>query len=121
MIVAIVGCGNVGANLLQYIVNLSGVDKIWAVDVTDDHVEAAIMDVAGVEPQGARKICGTTSNLCLNEADIVLLTAGGKIGPKETPQDAARKNFAIVTQTLENIQLKKSEGNQNFLLSQVLV
>lgn len=108
MVVVIVGCGNVGANLLQYIANLSGVDKIWAVDVTDDHVEAAIMDVVGVEPQGARKICGTTSNLCLNEGDIVLFTAGVKIGPGETPKDAARKNFTIVTQTLEGIQLKKS-------------
>ena len=108
MVVVIVGCGNVGANLLQHIADLPGVDKFWGVDITDDHVQAAIMDVAGVKPHEARKILGTTSNHCLSEGDIIVFTAGVKTGPGETAQDAAKKNFAVIAKTLEGVQVKDS-------------
>ena len=106
MVVVVIGCGNVGANLLQHIADLPEVEKIWGIDVTEDHVQAAIMDVAGAKPHGALKIQGTTSNHCLNEADVILLTAGVKTGPGETAADAARKNFAIIEQILDGVQLK---------------
>ncbi len=108
MIIVVVGCGNVGANLLQHIADLPGVDKIWGVDITDDHVQAAIMDVAGVKPHEARKIHGTTSNHCLSEADIIVFTAGVKTGPGETAKDAAKKNFAVIAKILKGITLKDS-------------
>ena len=108
MVVVVVGCGNVGANLLQHIADFPGVEKIWGVDITDNHVQAAVMDVAGLKPHGARKIRGSTSSDCLSEGDIILFTVGVKTGPGETAQDAAKKNLAMIAQTLEGVQLKDS-------------
>jgi malate/lactate dehydrogenase len=107
MKVAVIGCGNVGANLLQFIADIPLIDQIFLVDIAEDIMKAAIMDVAGFKPRGARKITASTS-ACLSNADVIINSAGAKAAPGETSRDVLNKNLSIVTQNLEGIPLKSS-------------
>ncbi len=107
MIISVIGCGNVGANLLQHIADVPSIDKILAVDVADDLVKAAIMDVAGFKPHSAHKIRGTTPS-GLDEADLVVITAGFKREKGESGREVMKKNLSTIDQILEEAQVRAS-------------
>lgn len=78
MIVAVVGCGNEGANLLLHIADIPAIDHIFTLDISENIVKAAIRNVAGTKPIAAHKIKSVTISK-LNEADVIFLSAGVKI------------------------------------------
>ncbi len=107
MIVAVVGCGNVGANLLQYLVDVENVEKILAIGSrgADEKAKAAIMDVASYKPLQAHKIIAS-SNDSIAEADVIVITAGFKAKYSETSKEVMRKNLRIIDSILEGVKLK---------------
>ncbi len=107
MIVAVVGCGNVGANLLQYLVDVEHVEKILAIGSrgADAKAMAAIMDVASYKPLQAHKIVAS-SREGIAEADVIVITAGFKAKFSETSEVVLRKNLQIIDSILEGVELK---------------
>jgi malate/lactate dehydrogenase len=105
MNLVVVGCGNVGANLLQQLAGLDRITRIYAFDRDDDIVRAAIMDVAGVHPQLAHKIEGG-DRTALSGADLVVMTAGAKSKAGQTRADVLRTNKAILDDVFYNATLK---------------
>ncbi len=107
MILAVIGCGNVGANLLMHCADMAGLDRIFAMDLSEDMVNAAIMDIAGVKPYSTRTI-HIVSNSELSQADIIVLCAGVKSKKGQSYWDIKDKNIAVINHYLENISLKGS-------------
>jgi len=107
MIVAVVGCGNVGANLLQYLVDVENIEKILAIGSrgADEKARAAIMDVASYKPLQAHKIVAS-SNDSIAMADAIVITAGFKAKYSETSKEVLRKNLRIIDSILEGVKLK---------------
>lgn len=106
MIIAVIGCGNVGANLLLHCAGMSRVEKIFALDVSDELVQAAIMDVAGAKPYAADNIVGVLRSE-LPEADIIVFSAGVK-AKKDQNRDIKDENKSIIDHYLYKNALKKS-------------
>ena len=109
MNVAVVGCGNVGSNLLQYIAGMPSIDGIFAIgrEGFDAKVKAAILDVAGYKPRDAHKIIGANRS-SLKEADIIVMTAGFKAEKGESPRETMKRNLSIVDHNLEGVKVKDS-------------
>lgn len=107
MKLAVIGCGNVGANLLQHLAILDPISRVYAYDQDDHIVRAAQMDLAGVHPAFARKIkIGDRS--ALEQADLIVMTAGAKSSIDQSEQDVLRMNKTILDEVFGEASLKPS-------------
>ncbi len=106
MIVAVVGTGKVGTSLLHFIVLNSKIYSVLLMSRTEQSAKAAIMQVASVFPQESKKIKYAPYS-DLNNADIIILTAGVQMQKDQSPHDVRQENLEATKMILTGIQFKK--------------
>jgi malate/lactate dehydrogenase len=105
MILAVVGCGNVGSNLLHYIVEFSGLDCIFVWDTSQKARNEAILDLVSHFPRHSR-ICFCQDLSAVSEADILVVTAGYKLLTGEQRNVELRENRRIVNEIFYKAKVK---------------
>jgi len=107
MKVAVVGTGNVGSALLFHLAGVPNIEKILVMNIEDDWSQAAIMDVAGANPEAALKF-EVASFDRLGDVDLIGLTSGAQMEAGQTGKDVLNANIKMTKSILDSAQLKKS-------------
>ena len=103
--IVIVGCGNVGSNLLHHLGEVFSVAKVSIVDIDPMVAEAAILDLAGYKPDLARKVVvGSLGEL--QHADLIIHSAGQKTVPGDDSGKIPDQNKAILDSLYKEVSFK---------------
>ena len=102
--VVVVGAGNVGASVAQYLLEERIADVVL-VDVVPDMPQGKALDLleAGPPRGYACRIVGTNDYEDMSGAEIVVITAGLARKPGMSREDLLQKNAGIVRDVVQNI------------------
>jgi malate/lactate dehydrogenase len=107
MKIAIVGCGNVGANLVHHVVGIDGIHTCTLHDVEHGFADAAILDLAGYRPEMARRLSvGRPEDL--SASDLILLAVAYKPPPNAAAPDLLASAAGLIDQVLGGVTPKRS-------------
>ncbi len=107
MHIAVVGMGNVGCALLHPLSYNGGVDRVSVISRKKETALAAILDVAGANPRGAKKMEHAPYEN-ISQADIIVVTAGVQMEKGQSAADVFKPNEKIADLVLSSGALKKS-------------
>ena len=109
--VAIIGSGNVGSLTAMRVLEANLADVIM-VDITKEMPEAKSFDLedAAWILKHSRKICATGDFDQIEDADIVVITAGFPRKPGMTREDLVEKNGKIIKEISEKIKESNSDA-----------
>lgn len=102
--VVVVGAGNVGASVSQYLLE-ERIGDIVLLDVVPDMPQGKALDLleAGPPRGYASRIVGTNDYQDMSDAELVVITAGLARKPGMSREDLLNKNAGIVRDVVENI------------------
>ncbi|NMG32962.1 L-lactate dehydrogenase [Azoarcus sp. TTM-91] len=106
MKVSVIGMGAVGTEIVGFLVNMSEVTEIVAVDKVRERAEAEIWDFSHTTPftyaKNPRLIAGGMEDT--QGSDIVVITAGAQLQKGQTRDDLVRVNSAILREIIAGVE-----------------
>lgn len=115
MKVAIIGAGNVGATIAYTLVAKKTVSSVSLIDINAERAKGEVLDIAhGLSVSGNIEI-QQEGYEGVQDADIIVITAGRARKPDESRLDLAKGNLKIMESILEEIK-KYYNGKSLFLI-----
>ncbi len=101
---AIIGAGAVGTSLAYASMIRRSATEIALYDVNTPKVEAEVLDLAhGMQFTGGSRISGGSDLAAIDDANVVIVTAGAKQKPGESRLDLATSNVRILEDLIPKI------------------
>jgi malate/lactate dehydrogenase len=105
MRIAVVGTGNVGSALLMHLTQVDNLQDVLVMNLKDEWSEAAIMDVASVNPEITFSKFSIASFCQLSEVDLIVLTSGVQMKENESGLDVLNQNIEVTNKILDQSEL----------------
>jgi len=101
---AIIGAGAVGTSLAYASMIRESAREIALYDIRPEKVEAEVLDLAhGSQFTGAAKISGGTDLAVIEDANVVVVTAGAKQHPAQSRLDLAAVNIELLRELMPRL------------------
>ncbi|MDR3518960.1 MAG: hypothetical protein P4M00_24435 [Azospirillaceae bacterium] len=112
MKVSVIGMGAVGSELVGYLINLSEVSTIVAVDQIRAKAEAEIWDYAHttsfIYAKNPELVVGDYSDT--RDSDVVVITAGAQLGKGETRDVLVQVNSKVIREIIAQVETYSPEA-----------